>query len=261
MEQEGYDQAYGKAFAKVYNVRWAGFATRVARQVIDLFDKTEALRDRPRTVLDVACGTGQLANVMLDHGFRVIGIDLSPHMIEHAVANNRDAVDDGRAAFHVEDAASFQIDTTVSVVVSTYDALNHLPDMDALSACFRRVYDSLAAPGLFVFDLNTAKGLNRWNGVNVMDTDNLTIINRGVYAPGEKRAYLSITGFARSSGDTFERFREIAYNTVFAMNEVDAELKRTGFTQIRVAGASDLETPVDDPESLDRAFFICEKAV
>ena len=148
----------------------------------------------------------------------------------------------------------------MTTVTPTYDALNHLANMDALSACFRRVCDSLASPGLFVFDLNTAKGLNRWNGISVMDTEDTTIINRGIYAPGEKRAYLSITGFARTSDDTFERFREVAYNTVFAMKDVVAQLERTGFTQIRVSGASDLESPADDPETLDRAVFICEKA-
>mgnify|MGYP006267515735 CR=1 FL=1 len=50
------------------------------------------------------------------------------------------------------------------------------------------------------------------------------------------------------------------HNTVFAMKDVEAELRSAGFSQIRVSGASDLESPADDPETLDRAFFICEKA-
>ena len=217
------------------------------------------MRSQPRTVLDVACGTGQLASVFLEHGFDVIGIDLSPHMIEIAVENNRVAVEAGRAAFRVADASSFTIPDSVSFAVSTFDALNHLPSIDALKGCFQSVYAALGSRGLFVFDLNTARGLARWNGINVQDSDELTVINRGIYAPGADRAYTSITGFVRRDDGAYDRFKEVAYNTVFKMADVNRVLTETGFRETYVADSTDLGARIEDPEAMGRAFFVCTK--
>ncbi len=253
-----YDQAYGEAFAAAYDRQFTFFATHFAPRLRAFFDETEAMQGRPKTLLDVACGTGQLATEFLANGYRVIGIDLSPHMIELASKNNAEALEAGSATFEVADAASFQIDDSVSFALSTFDALNHLPDVAALAGCFASVYESLDSPGIFVFDLNTAKGLERWNGITVHDAEEHLIVNRGIYAPGADRAYTSITGFLQNPDGSYNRFKEFAYNTVFSVDEVKQQLSEAGFTAYAADG-KDLTTPVDDAESLGRAFFVCAK--
>ena len=44
-------------------------------------------RLRPETVLDLACGTGSLSVLLAEHGYRVIGLDLSEEML--AVADEK----------------------------------------------------------------------------------------------------------------------------------------------------------------------------
>lgn len=39
---------------------------------------------RAATIVDLPCGTGRFAEVLLDEGFRVVGIDISPPMLEVA---------------------------------------------------------------------------------------------------------------------------------------------------------------------------------
>ena len=81
-------QAYGQAFAEVYNKRWAFFSQSIAPKLEKLFAQSEAGGNSSRTLIDICCGTGQLAAYFLDRDYRVWGVDLSPHMIEYAIENN-----------------------------------------------------------------------------------------------------------------------------------------------------------------------------
>ncbi|MFP4551770.1 MAG: class I SAM-dependent methyltransferase, partial [Spirochaetales bacterium] len=116
-----YDQVYGAEFAAAYDKQFTFFATHFAPRLRMLFDDHVAMQGCPKTLLDVACGTGQLASEFLANGYRVVGIDLSPHMVEIATRNNAKAVESGQATFRVADAASFSIDEPVSYAVSTFD--------------------------------------------------------------------------------------------------------------------------------------------
>jgi SAM-dependent methyltransferase len=255
----GYHQAYGEAFARVYNANWTFFAERMAPKLVEFFSQAKQMAERKKSVLDVCCGTGQLAHAFLDAGFDVIGIDLSPFMLEHARENNAQAVADGRARFMVADASSFTIEGQVSFATSLFDSLNHLRDLNALRGCFTSVYGALSSPGLFVFDLNTPSGLLRWNAINVQDREDLTVITRGIYAQGAEKAFTSVTGFTKRADGTYDRFEEVAYNTVFPLAEVATLLAEVGFTSTYIASGESLEETVEEPDALGRAFFVCAK--
>jgi len=252
-------QAYGKTFAGVYNKHWAYFSESLASQLLSFFSRAPRMNGAPKELLDVCCGTGQLAGRFLAQGYRVVGIDLSPHMLEYAAANNRRAVEQGRARFQTGNAASFTLGETVSFAVSVFDSLNHLPDRKALKSCFAAVWGALRSPGLFVFDLNTPAGLARWNGIMVQDGEAFTFINRGIYTPGAARAVTSITGFARNTDGFYTRFSERIYNTVFPADEVLALLQAAGFRNCYAAALRDLSAAVKEPDSLERAFFVAHR--
>jgi SAM-dependent methyltransferase len=253
--EEEFKQAYGPAFARAYNDHFTFFADRVAPRIIQFFQRCDLVKNAPKTVLDVCCGTGQLASRFLEAGYAVTGIDLSPHMLELARVNNAKAVVEGVARFRLEDAASFSLDSQVTYAVSSFDSLNHLPTAEALGDCFRCVHKTLDTPGVFVYDLNTPSGLERWNGINIQDREEITLIDRGVYSGG-RRAIKSITGFVRKDDGAYERFSVKAYNTVFSSEEVLSLLSKAGFTDSYAAREGDLETAVSDPDALPRAFFV-----
>jgi SAM-dependent methyltransferase len=251
-------QDYNSAFARVYDQRWAMFADQVAPLIWEFYDATP-IGQKDKSLLDVCCGTGQLALYFLEQDYRVVGIDISTDMLVHAIQKTATYVESGKAAFIEADAADFTLDERFGLAVSTFDALNHLPDAESLRGCFRSVYETLAPGGFFIFDLNTRKGLiEHWNGIHIEDTEAFMMVNRGIYDGGD-RAYTRVSGFVRADGGLYERFEGVFYNTVFEMAQVSEWLLAAGYKDVYYARALDLESPVEEPEALSRAFVVAKR--
>src|SRR5690606_14481303 len=156
-----------------------------------------------------ACGARHLALHFLEQGYRVTGIDLSVSMLEHARPKAAIYVESGQARVIQADAAHFTLERPVGLAVSTYDATNHLENLAALGSCFRSVHAALLEGGIFIFDLNTRLGLKQnWNGVHVEDTEELTLINRGIFDELGGVATTRITGYILNENGFYERFEE-----------------------------------------------------
>lgn len=257
-------QGYGEGFAHIYNLRWTHFAQEIAPRIRAFYEATVTGATHKR-MLDLACGTGQLAVDFLDHGYDVVGLDLSPAMLRHARDNAATYVATGRARFIEADAADFtpdEVDATsegFGLVVSTFDALNHLPDFDDLEDCFRSTYDVLVDSGWFIFDLNTRFGLRRWGGISIQEDEDLVLITRGVVVEDEGRAYTQISGFLQRDDGLYSRFNEVAYNTIFALKDVADALTDTGFGHVHFSRAGELDVAVDDPERYGRIFVVAQR--
>ena len=251
-------QAYGRAFARVYNKRWTHFAHRVGPLIEEFYGNT-ATGKANRSILDLCCGTGQLALYLLEQGYQVTGLDLSEHMLQYARENASAYVETGQAQFVQADAAGFSLDRQFGLVVSTFDALNHLESQEALQACFQSVFAVLVEGGYFVFDLNTRGGLMRWNRISVDDSEEAMIVIRGIYDGQGSRAYTRISGFIRATSGQYDRFEETVYNTVFDMAWVRYTLLQIGWRDVHFARYEALATPITEPEKEDRAFFVARK--
>lgn len=252
-------QAYSKTFARVYNLRWTGFTGHIAPYLLAYYAGTSPGQAR-RPVLDVCCGTGQLAARFLEQGYRVVGIDLSEHMLDYARLNNQASIDAGQASFIQADASDFRLEERFGLALSTFDALNHLEDEEALWRCFRCVYDALDESAYFIFDLNTRLGLQRWNNLSVDESSpEAVIITRGIYELGDRRAWTKISGFVQVEGGLYERFSETAFNTVFDLGRVKELLGEAGWGEVYCARVQELGTPLAEPEREPRVFFVAKK--
>jgi SAM-dependent methyltransferase len=252
-------QAYSAEFARVYNLRWGGFAQRVAPLIRELYE-TYPISQVNRTVLDLCCGTGQLAALFLEAGYQVIGLDSSAPMLAYASENTSRFRAAGKIQFIHGDATDFTLTEQVGLVVSTFDALNHLESSDALKNCFLCVFAVLEAGGVFVFDLNTRVGLRRWNGIIIDDNSaELLMITRGIYDGEGDKAWTRITGFVQEENGLYSRFDETAFNTAFDLAWAKATLLDIGWTEVYLAGSQDMKTPLSEPEREGRVFFVARK--
>ena len=245
------------AWARYY-ARHSTFARTAAPRIRALYEATYG-GDADRTVLDVCCGVGTLAEHFLEHGFTVTGLDLSEPMLAIARQKLRTYLEDGQARLIQADATSFSVDDRFALATSTFDALNMLQSSAALSSCFACVHRALGPDGMFVFELMTQRGFwLDYNYLGVRDTEDEIYILKSVYDGAEKAAS-RMTGFIRD-GERWERFDEYRTPTFFPAPAVVAALHEAGWAQVRITSTDDLHTPVADPEQFDRIFFVATSA-
>ena len=251
-------QAYGRLFAKVYNQLWGDYTKRIAPLIHEYYDSISSCRN-PKTILDLCCGTGQLSAFFLEHDYRVVGLDLSEDMLTYAREKVLHYIIAGQAKFVLGDAADFELDETFGLIVSTYDAVNHLPDLESLKGCFQSTFNVLEKNGHFIFDLNTTYGLKNWNNLSINPGDDVFLFNRGIFDENTVKAWTKITGFVRNDDGLYERFDETVYNTAFELKAIKECLLMVGFVSVFFAQGSDLAVPIDDPEKIGKVFVIAKK--
>jgi SAM-dependent methyltransferase len=114
---------------------------------------------RQARVLDLCCGTGNLASRLSDCGYQVTGIDTSTAMLDRARRKLP------QATFIQEDARCVQLHQRFHAAFCTFNALAHFGSPEDLYRVFSAVHDSIAAGGFFLFDLNTEQAYReRWRG-------------------------------------------------------------------------------------------------
>lgn len=107
-------------------------------------------------LLDLCCGTGHLVQLLLQKGYRVTGLDGSDEMLHYAQQNAP------HGEFVLSDARCFDLPNQFNAVYSMSASLNHMMSLADLTAVFHSVYVSLQEDGLFLFDLNHPKQMQKW---------------------------------------------------------------------------------------------------
>ena len=232
-------------FAQVYNRLWGGFPIRIMPILEQL-----ALNDCPdgAAILDLCCGTGQLASQLTKRGYQVTGVDGSEQMLSHARVNAPEAT------FSALDARHFVLPTQFAVVFSTYDSLNHLLILKDLEKVFRNVHRQLEKRGIFVFDMNLEPGFrSRWVGTFQMSSETSEVGVASKYDEDEKLATAVITAFTQSEDvkPLWRRNDVTLTQRAYSVDELTKTLASAGFAEIQVFDARhDFAMPEDG-----RAFF------
>jgi len=247
--------AYGRVYAGVYDQKWTDFAVRAAPRLYEYATSLTSGGEH-RTVLDIGCGTGNVLLYFLDKGYEGTGLDLSPHMLEHARRNCSTHVEQGRARFFEADATSFTVDSPSDVALATFDMYNHLPDYQHLELALAAARRAVSSGGVFLFDLVTRRGMYRWNIIEVDDSEGSLVISRGIYDGQGEKAHYRHTGFVERSDGLYERFDETGSMSVYDLEQVRQALIGAGWSFVHFARPDALESPLDAPENENRVFVV-----
>lgn len=112
-------------------------------------------------VLDLCCGTGEIAARLLGAGFRVTGVDRSAAML--AYARQRAP----QATLIQSDLRTYQPQTQFDAAVCAYNSLPHIMRVRELRAVLAMVRRALRPHGPFVFDLYPEEVMaSGWHGAH-----------------------------------------------------------------------------------------------
>lgn len=237
-------------FAWFYDKYWGGGPGSFTTRVLPIIDRL-VLTHTPAAgrVLDLCCGTGQLAHELTTRGYRVTGVDGSAEMLRFA-RHRAPGVE-----FIQADARAFSLPTQVDAALCMYDSLNHLMQPADLSAAFRQVRRTLKPGGRFLCDFNMQAGFEaRWRGSFGISGDDHALVYRAAYDANANVGKSTMTMF-RLQQDVWRRSDVTVHERCYAAEEITSALQAVGFTDVAIFDASrDLGLP--EQAEAGRSFFL-----
>lgn len=209
----------------------------------------------PKSVLDLACGTGSMSVLLAERGYEVLGADLSEEMLTVA-QQKAAAMQDNAPYFICQPMQRLRLPYTVDLVVSILDSINYLTKPEDCRATFQRVFRALSPGGVFLFDVNTPEKLRAMHEQVFLDeNDDTFCVWRGEFDEHTKICSYGMDIFRREGAlwrRTVEEHREYAYT----QEELTHCLLDAGFSQVHVYADLEFCAP---REGEQRIYFVAEK--
>ncbi|WP_284140461.1 MULTISPECIES: class I SAM-dependent methyltransferase [unclassified Virgibacillus] len=209
------------------------------------------------SILDLGCGTGEIALRLAQKGYAVTGVDYSADMLSIAEQKANDQHLDIHWVH--QDLRALDGFTMVDVAVCYCDVVNYITTTEELEQVFGRVSKALRPGGLFLFDVHSLFHVEH-NLVNQTFAD---IDEESSYiwfcSEGDEKGsmYHDLTFFMQD-GSQYTRFDEAHYQRTYSMDVYTALLQQAGFEINQITADFSLENKKID-EKAARLFFIAEK--
>ncbi len=224
--------------------------------VADFLERVLAVHGKsPKTVLDLACGTGSLSCVLAARGYSVLGADQSEDMLTQAYEKAL-SLEKNRPQFICQPMQALELPEPVELVVCSLDSLNYLTEPADCQQAIRRVYAALAPGGSFVFDINTPEKLRGLDGQVFLDEDDdQYCVWRAEFDEAENICYYGMDLFQRQGRHWLRSFEEHA-EYAYSVEQLRAYLSQAGFCETAVYADRALTPPAAGEQ---RIYFYAGK--
>lgn len=215
-------------------------------------------RARPRgtPVLDLACGTGLMAELLAPRRIRVVGVDRSREMLD--IARERDVP---RARWIEGDLRNFDPGEPCSVATACGDILNHFPSVESLAPILRHAHTVLEPRGTLLVETTRRFCYEHyWNDRTYhIEGERGDVAMECEWDPKTEQARVRMVGYARNADETYSKFETSLTEYYHDESELEDAFLEAGFATVE----SELWSPWDDQHlepDMDRTFWTATKA-
>ena len=209
---------------------------------------------KPRTVVDLACGTGSVTAILAKKGYRVTGVDMSEEML--TMAFDKTQYIEPMPVFSCQFLQELRLPRAVDMAVCALDSLDYILDPGDCKEAIRRTYKALNPGGIFIFDVNTPEKLRAMDDQVFLDEDDdVYCVWRGEFDQQTNICSYGMDLFQREGTlwrRSFEEHQEYAYSR----EQLTGFLKDAGFTHIEVYADREFVAP---REGEQRIYFKARK--
>ena len=110
-------------------------------------------KHKVQSILDIGCGTGEHVLALQEIGYKVLGIDSSKEMIEHAKQRFPSC------NFEVGDLQTYKKEKTFDGIYSIFGTMNYLITNSELESCFSNLRKNLKPSGIVIMEI--------WNAIPI----------------------------------------------------------------------------------------------
>ncbi len=205
---------------------------------------------KPKLMLDLACGTGNMSLQMLSRGVDVIAVDISEEMLNVAKTKAADA--NYELLCLCQNAAELDLYGTVDSAVCCLDSVNHITEYDDICSMFKRLRLFIEPGGLFIFDANS-----EYKHSDVLGDNVFVIDDEDVYCVWQNSTEMPYTDicldFFVKHGDTYSKSTEEFTERAYSDSELISASSEAGFEILAVYSDMTTAAPSSDCE---RKIFI-----
>ena len=205
-------------------------------------------------VLDLACGTGTLTLALAQHGYTMMGLDISPQML--ALARKKTAAAGATVPYMCQDIGHAYDVAPVEAIICFYGGFNFLSSTSALQQAFQQAYETLRPGGLLLFDQFTPARMRQvFNGTQAADFGEFYAITRST-TQGAQQIHHTVTYFMQEENGRYRRAEEQHEINIYPFTQLRRLLDAVGF---HILSVDPLYPHVDHKTLRDASLFIAQK--
>lgn len=237
------------AFARYYDELTANIDYRKRGEYFhEIINKFKITNEN--ILLDLACGTGSISEVMAGLGYDVIGVDNSDEMLGIAIEKKFDS--GANIQYLCQDMRKLDMFGTVDVTICALDSINHLPSIEDVEKVFEGAAFFSELGGLFIFDVNTLhKHRNILaNNTFTYETGEVYCIWENTLDPETDEVRMDLEFFEKLENGLYQRSSDSFSEKAYSEEQLDDSLKRAGFQVLAKYGDDTFDPPGENTQRI-----------
>lgn len=236
------------SFAELYDFINKDAFKPYSEYLVSAFEKADI---KVLEVLDLGCGTGGICAELADRGFDMIGLDISPEMLNFARERNFGK----NTLLLCQDMREFELYGTVQAVYSSFDCINYLTSDGDLDSIFALVHNYLESGGVFAFDVNTEYRYTEiFDGKSfVYEVEDDMGVWRNGYSAEERLCVFDVDIFSMEEDGSYYRTSESQVQRLYSRDEILSAAK--GFELLEISGGKGFDGCTES----EKEYYIFKK--